>query len=386
MRISGISSCFGALVLTLFVSQALAETVQTAGDVFDGRPFLYVEGESFESLTGAEATGWKVVTKGGPDLSVGSLLPILPASSNVSDSAIWAQASNFAHAHTASYDLKFITPGIYQFYLRMSLYDNNADGVFGSEDSIFLPPEFNKNSSTDWVGFEGLQFDESDPEVEIPTPGFALDPDGYKPDTGNHDRDGLLELAFQWPIKDEGVVTQHNATGTLAANGNFNWYNKPTYQGINAAGGFDGFFGMKTEFEVTEEMVGETVTFELGTREVNVVIDGFMFIQVDGLFIAEGDLYPKNDLLDLFSQAEVDAAVLPQPVVADYNGDGTVNSADYAVWRDGGSPDDTQAGYDLWKANFGSSGSGAGSGVVPEPASIGLVLLGLGILAVRFRR
>jgi hypothetical protein len=53
---------------------------------------------------------------------------------------------------------------------------------------------------------------------------------------------------------------------------------------------------------------------------------------------------------------------------ADYNGDGTVNAADYAVWRDGGSPDDSIAGYNLWRANFGNAG-GAGSGAVPEPTS-----------------
>lgn len=61
-------------------------------------------------------------------------------------------------------------------------------------------------------------------------------------------------------------------------------------------------------------------------------------------------------------------------VDGDYNGDGTVNAADYTVWRDGGSPDDTIAGYNLWKANFGSSGSGS-SAAVPEPSSVALAVL-----------
>ncbi|MEX2167835.1 MAG: hypothetical protein WD851_00870 [Pirellulales bacterium] len=74
-------------------------------------------------------------------------------------------------------------------------------------------------------------------------------------------------------------------------------------------------------------------------------------------------------------------------LAGDYNGDGTVNAADYTVWRDGGSPDDTQAGYDLWEANFGNSGSGSGSGAVPEPSSVALALtVLLAGLAVRRSR
>lgn len=69
----------------------------------------------------------------------------------------------------------------------------------------------------------------------------------------------------------------------------------------------------------------------------------------------------------------------PTELLGDYNEDGTVNAADYAVWRDGGSPDDTQAGYDLWKANFGNTNEelGSGSAAVPEPASLVCVFLAL---------
>jgi len=56
-------------------------------------------------------------------------------------------------------------------------------------------------------------------------------------------------------------------------------------------------------------------------------------------------------------------------LTGDYNNDGTVDAADYVVWRKtdiGG-----QQGYDDWRANFGAmnpgSGSGLGSAAVPEP-------------------
>lgn len=64
----------------------------------------------------------------------------------------------------------------------------------------------------------------------------------------------------------------------------------------------------------------------------------------------------------------------------DYNGNGVVDGADYVVWRNGGSPDSTQAGYNLWRAHFGESSGGgsglAGGGAVPEPST------GMGILLI----
>ncbi len=82
----------------------------------------------------------------------------------------------------------------------------------------------------------------------------------------------------------------------------------------------------------------------------------------------------------------------------DYNADGTVDAADYVVWRNTlGSVDDLRADgngnemidagdYDVWKSLFGTNyGSGAGAlGTVPEPASI--VMLLAGICAAAFRR
>ena len=67
----------------------------------------------------------------------------------------------------------------------------------------------------------------------------------------------------------------------------------------------------------------------------------------------------------------------------DYNDDGTVDAADYVVWR---RTDGSPAGYNTWRANFGMSspgdGSGNGSTAVPEPAAwwlAGLGLLGMAI-------
>lgn len=100
-----------------------------------------------------------------------------------------------------------------------------------------------------------------------------------------------------------------------------------------------------------------------------------------------------GDFFDVTGTLGADDYILTSLLAApgvdgDYNGDGTVNAADYTVWRDGGSPDSTQAGYDKWKQNFGNSGAGGGAGgAVPEPSTVALALVALVAgLAVRRSR
>ncbi len=78
----------------------------------------------------------------------------------------------------------------------------------------------------------------------------------------------------------------------------------------------------------------------------------------------------------------------PSPLSGDYNSDGSVNAADYVLWRNdpasyGGDPD----GYNTWRANFGNTaGSGSSFAAVPEPAFAALVLLGGAWIPLMTRR
>ena len=76
-------------------------------------------------------------------------------------------------------------------------------------------------------------------------------------------------------------------------------------------------------------------------------------------------------------------------VPGDYNGNGTVDAADYVLWRNGGplandpTPGVQPADYAFWRSHFGNtSGSGsadlARASAVPEPASCLLVILAAG--------
>jgi hypothetical protein len=72
-------------------------------------------------------------------------------------------------------------------------------------------------------------------------------------------------------------------------------------------------------------------------------------------------------------------------IPGDVNSDGSVDAADYVVWRDGLGTNYTQAAYDTWRANFGASvdPTVSTSAAVPEAAAgqvilpAAFVLLGL---------
>jgi hypothetical protein len=82
-------------------------------------------------------------------------------------------------------------------------------------------------------------------------------------------------------------------------------------------------------------------------------------------------------------------------IAGDFNTDGTVDAADYVVWRNGLGTTHTQNDYNVWRSHFGASlGSGSGSAgyplgasveslpaAVPEPASFVLMLVGVLTLA-----
>jgi len=120
----------------------------------------------------------------------------------------------------------------------------------------------------------------------------------------------------------------------------------------------------------------------------------------------------SNSVASFFSK-EGDAAMAPRLVVdaliaeagsaGDFNNDGTVDAADYNVWRNAMSGSGTLQNetaslgtvdgedYAVWKGNFGATGSAGGAAAslpdsaVPEPGSMALLILGNVMLLARRR-
>jgi hypothetical protein len=94
-----------------------------------------------------------------------------------------------------------------------------------------------------------------------------------------------------------------------------------------------------------------------------------------------GILHNENDdnTLGVFRFAAAQDTPFVEGLAGDYNGNGTVDAADYVVWRDGPAAPD---GYTLWRANFGAGGGVAGAAsAVPEPATSAAALTALAMMA-----
>ena len=134
------------------------------------------------------------------------------------------------------------------------------------------------------------------------------------------------------------------------------------------------------------------------------VASGDFIIQSRELTATNDPVNSQNQFGDVLSLRDVDfyfawvsfTNPLALGISGDYNNNGTVDAADYVLWRENLNasvtlPNDTtpgtvqQADYDVWRANFGRSSTGAlGTGmaqIVPEPASPMLIAIMFGFIA-----
>ena len=94
-----------------------------------------------------------------------------------------------------------------------------------------------------------------------------------------------------------------------------------------------------------------------------------------------------------------DIAAVPVPPPGDYNKNGEVDAADYVLWKQGGPLANevdnlgtvNGADYTEWRARFGNTnippGSGASaSAAIPEPGTIAMLMVVLGIVTNVKRR
>jgi hypothetical protein len=71
--------------------------------------------------------------------------------------------------------------------------------------------------------------------------------------------------------------------------------------------------------------------------------------------------------------------VLQVGLAGDFNNNGTVDAADYTVWRKGLGTTYTQNDFNVWRANFGQTAGigaiGGANATVPEPTTLAMLVV-----------
>jgi T5SS/PEP-CTERM-associated repeat protein len=224
-----------------------------------------------------------------------------------------------------------------------------------------------------------------------------------------------------------GLMGEVRGDGNIQANvTNFGLVSPGTSVGsLHVVGDFDQFSSGEILTEIASDSSFDRllVTFNAmlaGTLTVN-LIDGFMpsigqmftILTADNV-IGEFDTEPfptaSNFGFDVIYNAQSVVLLVVSALSGDYNGNGTVDAADYTLWRDNlGSGtslanDDTagvgQDDYDRWKTNFGQTAGvgatsraahspprlGGSTAAVPEPAALAILAIALALLAPTARR
>jgi hypothetical protein len=142
--------------------------------------------------------------------------------------------------------------------------------------------------------------------------------------------------------------------------------------------------------------IGNQVNFDVTDVEE---IRAVMFLgDFAGTNLADaGSIWVDNLMLEVFAN-ETAMLATPNPNTApveseglpgDYNGDGSVDAADFVVWRKDPAAFGGAEGYSTWRMNFDApdgAGSGLGANAVPEPAALLLAVIAIATCALGRRR
>jgi hypothetical protein len=95
-------------------------------------------------------------------------------------------------------------------------------------------------------------------------------------------------------------------------------------------------------------------------------------VEADGAIYVGGHTTGDFGLEETEADWDVFVAKLIDGPAGDFNGDGTVDAADYVVWRNGLGTIYNAGDVNIWRANFGSATAGGAStafGLIPEPVT-----------------
>jgi len=256
-------------------------------------PFLVMEGENYFAKTNHDTTkGFLAVSPGSTNIAFYGSQILTNTTTASHKGALLTQAPAFGlFSDFVSYRVQFQTPGDYYLYMRFTMFENGGNlAHYISEDSFFVPPDFNKDPMTDWT-----------------PPGSPGANDG-----------GYCEgccggAGFLYILDYQGNGTRTDYSGAASTNfweGNFHWNQCYSSQFLNPAVGAP---GVPFHYVVTPAEVGVTMNWTMAFREAGVTPDLFLFST-------------HTNLLNDYTQAQLDQQYLqPQLTISSSGADVVVS-------------------------------------------------------------
>lgn len=430
--------------LSLGIQQSVDLLVQNgAEEIGTGANYkvFAFEAEDFLSLT-ENAPGLTTWTKDNT-IAGSSDGEALYASELTSNTATSTSGQNFV-----TYDMKFTEPGDYIWFHRMVSVDGGNPGA-GDDDSFFAPTADMDSGNTDPASV-GSRVENFGSGSRVNAEGTDSDPlvyDWYRNAGSNEfdritvtqaDVDAGTVFSFKIATREGGMTLDKFAFVALDDVGDFGATLLDTdLDGATSIGATqETFTASGTILDVNGDFtmgVGSTLNMLISTPGTHDQLNISGMLTADGtLNVAAGGngfAARAGDVFDIFSFASATGAfadillptlgaglgwdttnllvtgeleVISVGLLGDFNGDGVVDSIDYAVWRENlgmsdaalngngtGDPSGlvVSADFDLWRQNYGAtSASATGLAVpTPEPSSL-LCLLAVLSAAAGMRR
>jgi len=239
-------------------------------------PFLILEAENYISdADGDNTIGFIKVYN--DELNTNSLGNFVLATNTTASKkgALFTKSPAFGlHADKVTYQVQFSTPGTYYLYMRFTMFDNNfGNGNYLSEDSFFVPPDFNKDPQTDWP---------------------LTDPANGR--NGGYTEGCCGSSGFLFIIDYHGDGSRTAQTSdTSYWEGIFHWNQLLSSQFLTP--GVSGEPNTPHKYVVTPSMVGTQLNFTVSYREGGVTPDVWLFST-------------HTNLLNDYTQAELDQLIL----------------------------------------------------------------------------
>jgi hypothetical protein len=321
---------------------------------------------------------------------------------------LWAPVSSFADAYNAAL-APAATPGANQTYtVQVDHTEVNRINTITSANLLvdpsfedFTPPE--ANGTGGWTIFNNTYY--QDDFVQEGATALKT----FGPFLGNSNASGAFQNVAAAPGQEfEASIWAFSPSGdSILGNQNFT---NTALQFVNAAGSVIGSVNFSPGTNQKDTPIFDGRDPNMGQDEwlqfsVNAIAPaGTAFVRMNAFFI---QLLHDGNMLDggavWFDNASL-VRLTPDIVASvqgDYNGNGTVDAADYTLWRNSfgqmgaglaadGNGDLKIDGqdYTYWKTRFGNSGGGAGGvfSAVPEPGAGLLAVLAILVAPLRRRR